>query len=80
MGIKVAVSIPDDVFKAGERLVRRLRTSRSQLYARALADFVVQHDDDKVTAAMNRVLEKVGTDVDDFSRRAACRTLRHAEW
>ena len=80
MGMKVAVSISDDVFKAGERLARRLRTSRSQLYARALADFVVQHEDDEVTATMNRVLEEVGTEVDDFSRRAAHRTLRHVEW
>lgn len=78
--MKAAVSIPDDVFKAGERLARRLHTSRSQLYARALADFVVQHDDDKITAAMNRVLEEVGTGVDDFSRKAARRTLRHVEW
>lgn len=78
--MKAAVSIPDDVFEDGERLARRLRTSRSQLYARALADFVVQHDEDKVTATMNRVLEEVGTEVDDFSRRAARRTLRRVEW
>ena len=80
MGMKAAVSIPDDVFEAGERLARRLRTSRSQLYARALADFVVQHDEDKVTAALNRVLEEVGPEVDNFSRRAADHTLRRAEW
>ena len=80
MGMKAAVSIPDDVFKAGERLARRLRTSRSQLYARALADFVVQHDEDEITATMNRVLEEVGTEADDFSRKAARRILRNVEW
>ena len=78
--MKAAVSIPDEVFAEGERLAQRLRTSRSQLYARALADFVVQHEDDKITAAMNRVLDEVGADTDESSRRAARRTLRHMEW
>lgn len=79
-GMKAAVSIPDDVFADGERLAQRLRTSRSQLYARALSDFVVQHEDDKITAAMNRVMDDVGAEVDEFSRRAARRALRHVEW
>lgn len=78
--MKAAVSIPDDVFQAGERLARRLKTSRSQLYARALADFVGQHDEEKVTAAMNRALDEIGAGVDDFSRRAADQTLRRVEW
>ncbi len=78
--MKAAISIPDDVFEAGERLAHRLRTSRSELYARALADFVVQHDEDMITVAMNRALDEVGTDVDEFSRKAADRTLRRVEW
>jgi len=78
--MKAAVSIPDDVFEQGERLARRLHTSRSQLYARALADFVVQHEDDKITSSMNTVLEEVGAEPDEFTRRAARQTLRRAEW
>jgi hypothetical protein len=80
VGMKTAVSIPDDVFTQGERLARRLHTSRSGLYARALSDFIVQHDEDLVTTAMNRVLDEVGSDSDDFSRRAARKALQHAEW
>jgi hypothetical protein len=80
IGMKVAVSIPDEVFEEGERLARRLRSSRSRLYARALADFVVQHDDDKITRSMNQVVDEVGSEADDFTRRAARRTLRRVEW
>jgi len=79
-GMKTALSIPDDVFKQGERLARRLHTSRSQLYARALADFVVQHEDDTITSAMNEVIGEVGTEADQFTRRAASQTLRRVEW
>ena len=80
IGMKAAVSIPDDVFEQGERLARRLHTSRSQLYARALADFVVLHEDDKITASMNKALEEVGLEADEFTRRAARQTLRRVEW
>jgi len=79
-GMKAAISIPDDVFEQGERLARRLHTSRSGLYARALSDFVVQHDEDQVTATMNSVIDEIGTEPNDFTRRAARRALRHVEW
>ena len=78
--MKAAVSIPDDVFADGERVARRLKTSRSHLYARALTVFVSQHDDDRITLAMNTVVDKVGHVVDDFTRRAAHRVLRRVEW
>ena len=80
LGMKIAVSIPDDVVEAGERLARRLKTSRSGLYARALTELLVQHDEDEVTAALNRTLDEVGVEVDEVSRRAADRTLRRVEW
>ncbi|MDZ4197975.1 MAG: hypothetical protein U1E27_01675 [Kiritimatiellia bacterium] len=78
--MKTALSIPDDIFEQGERLARRLRTSRSQLYARALVDFVVQHEEDKITSSMNEVLREMGAEVDEFTRRAARQTLRRVEW
>lgn len=78
--MKTAVSIPDDVFEDAERLASRLRTSRSQLYARAVAEFVARHDDDRVTAAMDRVVDEVGTEIDDFTHKAACQALRRVEW
>ena len=79
LGMKTAISIPDDIFEEAERLASRLQTSRSQLYARAVAEFVARHDDDRVTAAMNRVVDEVGADIDDFTREAARQALRRAE-
>jgi len=78
--MKTAVSIPDDLFEEAERLASRLQTSRSQLYARALTEFVARHDEDRVTAAMDRVVDEVGTQIDDFTREAAHRALRRVEW
>ena len=78
--MKTAISIPDDVFEEAERLADRLQTSRSQLYARALTEFVARHDDDRVAAAMNAVVDDVGPAPDDFTREAARQTLCRVEW
>jgi antitoxin MazE6 len=78
--MKTAVSIPDDVFEDAERLAGRLQTSRSQLYARALSEFVARHDDDHITASINKVVDEVGTEIDDFTHQAARQALQRVEW
>jgi metal-responsive CopG/Arc/MetJ family transcriptional regulator len=78
--MKVAVSIPDNVFDEAERLAGRMQTSRSQLYTQALTEFVAKHDDDRVTAAMNAVIDDLEASPDEFIRKAADQTLRRVEW
>jgi len=79
-GMKTAVSIPDDVFEDAERLASRLRTSRSQLYARALAEFVARHDDDQVTSLMDQAVRETGGQADAFVQAAAQQSLQRVEW
>jgi predicted transcriptional regulator len=77
--MKTAVSIPDGVFEEADRLARRMQTSRSALYARALAEFIARHDTDQTTDRINRVLDDVGA-VDGFAAAAARHTLEDSEW
>ncbi len=79
-GMKTAVSIPDEVFQQADRLARRMGTSRSALYARALVEFVARHDTDRVTDLMNRTLDDAGIAGDEFPAAAAQRTLQKTEW
>lgn len=77
--MKTAISIPDDVFKDAERLARRLGHSRSQLYSRALREFVARHEPDHVTA----VLDEMCTGelaADAFVARAGRRAIERTEW
>lgn len=78
--MKTAVSIPDAVFEEAERLAMDLQTSRSQLYSRALQEFVARHAPDRLTEAMNRVVDEVGSEIDELSQRAARRVLEQVEW
>ena len=61
--MKTAVSIPDDVFEAADALAVRRGMSRSELYARAVADWVERHRDDRVTERLDAVygVEAEGT-------------------
>jgi predicted transcriptional regulator len=78
--MKTAVSIPDEVFEDAERLAARLQTSRSQLYARALAEFVARHDDDRVTVLMDQAIREVGREGSAFLDAAARQAVQRSEW
>jgi len=53
--VKVAVSIPDALFRRAERLARRHKMSRSQLYAVALERLVDLEDDGEITRRLDAV-------------------------
>ena len=78
--MKTAVSIPDEVFDKAERLAKRDRRSRSEVYGAALKEYVARHEPDDVTDAMDRVCDEVGDQRDAFIRQAGRRVLGHSEW
>jgi metal-responsive CopG/Arc/MetJ family transcriptional regulator len=78
--MKIAVSVPDDVFHEAEELARRMKRSRSEVYSRALAEYVARHAPDRVTEAMDRALTEIGEPVDRFVRAASRRVLKRSDW
>ncbi len=79
-GMKTAISLPDGIFREAERLARRLKKSRSQLYQEAVAEYVARHAPEAITEAMNDLAAKVDTRLEPFSSRAARRVLERSEW
>ena len=77
--MKTAISIPDDVFAEAERLARRLKTSRSELYSRALREYVARHGSERVTEALDKLCEALPSEK-AFAGAAARRTLRRSPW
>lgn len=57
--MKTAVSIPDDVFGDADRAASRLGWSRSELYTRALREFLQAQGDDPVTAALDELADEL---------------------
>jgi metal-responsive CopG/Arc/MetJ family transcriptional regulator len=78
--MKTAISVPDDVYQRAERLAKRERRSRSEVYSAALREYVARHDPDEVTMALDQTLSAVGGGVDPFITRAGQRALQPSEW
>lgn len=77
--MKTAVSIPDDLFEEADRLAVEMQTSLSQLYSRALQEIIARPAPDRLTEAMNRVVDEVGFGIDKLSQRASRRALGPVE-
>ena len=80
IGMKTAISIPDEIFKKAERLARRLGISRSQLYAHAIEDYVKRRVPESITEAMNHVVDEVGHSDEELVSAAARRVRERTEW
>jgi predicted transcriptional regulator len=80
--VKTAISVPDPVFEAAERLARRLGKSRSQLYSEALAQYVEQHTGADVSERLNEVLnaEPDADEVDPVLDALQLEVLRRERW
>lgn len=78
--MKVAVSIPDPVFAEAELLAKRWRTSRSEIYARALDTFIAMHGTDRVTAMLDQAVEAAGAETDNLAKATSRRVLDRIEW
>jgi metal-responsive CopG/Arc/MetJ family transcriptional regulator len=80
MGMKTAVSIPDEVFQGAERLARRTKRSRSRVFSDALREYLARHLPDEVTDAMNRACAETGEGQDPFVSSAAQHILEKSAW
>lgn len=78
-GVKTAVSIPDPLFDAADRLARRRRMSRSALYAEALELLLAEHAHDDVTDRLNELYAEVDSSLDPAVAAAQSRVLQE-EW
>lgn len=78
--MKTAVSIPDAVFRQADRLARRTRKSRSQLFSDALREYLARHAPDEVTEALDRVCDEAGQSGDGFVSSAGRSVLERSEW
>lgn len=78
--MKVAVSIPEDLFTSAETLGKRLRVSRSRLYATALAEYLAKHRGRKVTERLNAVYGTEESRLDNALRGRQALSLRDESW
>jgi antitoxin MazE6 len=78
--MKVAVSIPEDLFDSAESLGKRLGVSRSRLYATALSEFLAKHHGRKTTERLNRIYAEEESRLSTSLRSRQARSVGREPW
>ncbi|MGD1104458.1 MAG: hypothetical protein ABSA59_20620 [Terriglobia bacterium] len=78
--MKTAISIPDPLFKEAERLTKRLRIPRSQLYARALEDYIQRQRSKGIKEALDEVYSTESSELDPVIAQLQAMALGREEW
>jgi predicted transcriptional regulator len=78
--MKTAVSMPDAIFKAAEKLAKRLGISRSALYTHAIVEFLQKHKNDGVTTGLNEIYAQETSSVEPGIQTLQSASLTEEEW
>ena len=80
--VKTAISLPDELFEAADRLAARLGRSRSELYATAVAEYLDRHRFEGVTERLDAVYETKPDDsrLDPVLDALQLQSLPKEEW
>lgn len=79
--MKTAISLPDELFEAAERVARHLGLSRSELYQRALAKFLENQNNASITAELNEVYStKENSQLDPVLDKLQRASLAREDW
>ncbi len=78
--MKTAISIPDPVFAAAEKLAKRLHMSRSELYRTALTAYIAEHADADITSKLNAIYSTEPAKVDEVADAMQFRSLPKEDW
>lgn len=78
--MKTAISIPDELFEAADMAAKRLGISRSQLYARAVADYLTHHGSRGVTEQLDQVYQGQPSGLDAVLEQMQFASIDEEDW
>lgn len=78
--MKVAISVPDPLFDAAERLAKQRHVPRSKLFADALEEYVSRHGAAAITEQLNAVYASESSDMEPSLAQAQHASIAHEAW
>ena len=78
--MKTAISIPDRLFRAAEKQAADEKVSRSELYARALKQYLESRPDNTLKERMREALKHIDQTLDPAWEEARRQAFLRAEW
>jgi metal-responsive CopG/Arc/MetJ family transcriptional regulator len=78
--MKTAISLPDNLFAAADAFAQQRDMTRSELYAKALSEYLQRHPTDNVTKKINAALKKMEGSSDQPIQEYGLESLRKLPW
>lgn len=82
--MKTAISIPDDLFLSAENTAKKLGIPRSQLFAKAIEEFIQNHSKENITDKLNEVythnINIVDNPISNMSVTNLRKSLKNDSW
>lgn len=78
--MKTAISLPNDVFHLSERLAKKLKISRSAVFAMGVKKLGEEYDDEDITASLNEFYSTEKAEIDPVIMQMAALSLPKEEW
>ena len=63
--MKTAISIPDPIFHSAEIMAHHLAISRSELFTKAISEYLEMHKYQDVTESLNQVYTELSSSLDE---------------
>lgn len=78
--MKTAISVPEDVFQLSESLAKKLKVSRSKIFAMGVKKLAEEYDDDQITRKLDEFYVKEPAEIDPVVTKMAMMSLPKDEW
>ncbi len=80
LSMKTAISLPDELFRMAEAAARKLKVSRSELYATAISEFLERRRTKSITERLNKVYSKEALGLEPALHSAQIKSLVKEDW
>ncbi|NOX09936.1 MAG: hypothetical protein GXP22_10715 [Gammaproteobacteria bacterium] len=78
--MKTAISIPNEAFDAAEHFASSTGISRSELYTKAILEYLNKHKYLDVTDALNKIYSETDSNLDSRLHSMQIKSLEKEEW
>lgn len=78
--MKTAISIPDNTFDLAEHFASSIGMSRSELYTKAVLEYLENHKDKDVTKTLNMIYTHEDSSLDNELQSMQIKSLPKEDW
>jgi len=78
--MKTAISLPDKLFNAADQYAKNHGFSRSQLFAKAVEQYLEQHPSDYITKQLNEIYSSEPAELNEVLLTMQFSSVEKEEW